>query len=64
MYRDKGFGREKEGNRGKFIGSNLIIFCYKEFQKFRLCKSISQLEVIFIVNSEPIESGDVKTNFS
>ena len=64
MYRDKGFGREKDRNRGKFIGSNLIIFCYKEFEKFRLYKSISQFEVIFIVYSEPIESGDVKINFS
>ena len=43
---NQGFGREKDGNRGKFIGSNLVIFCYKEFEKFILCKSISQLEVI------------------
>ena len=55
---------EKDGNRGKFIGSNLVIFCYKEFEKFALCKSISQSEVIFIVYSEPIESGHVKINFS
>ena len=60
----RGFGREKDGNRGKFNGSNLVIFCYKESEKFALCKSISQSEVIFIVYSEPIESGHVKINFS
>ena len=54
------FGREKDGNCGKFIGSNLVIFCYKELEKFVLCKSISQSEGIFIVYSEPIESGQVK----
>ena len=48
---NQGFGREKDGNRGKFIGSNLVIFYYKEFEKFALCKSISQSEVIFIVYS-------------
>ena len=58
------FGREKNGNRGKFICSNLVIFCYKEFEKFVLCKSISQSEVIFIVHFEPIKSGHVKNNFS
>ena len=52
----QGFGREKDGNRGKFIGFNLAIFCYKEFEKFALCKSICQTEAIFIVYSEPIES--------
>ena len=26
-----------DGNPGKFIGSNLVIFCYKEFEKFALC---------------------------
>ena len=26
---DQGFGREKDGNHGKFIGFNLVIFCYK-----------------------------------
>ena len=60
----RGFGRENDGNRGKFIGSNLVIFCYKEFEKFALCKSISQSEVIFIVYSKPIESRHVKINFS
>ena len=54
---NQGFGREKDGNRGKFIGPNLVIFCYKEFEKFALCKSISQSEVIFIVYFKPIESG-------
>ena len=60
----QGFGREKDGNRGKIIGSNLVIFCYKEFEKFALCKSVSQSEATFIVYSEPIESGNVKINFS
>ena len=61
---NQGFGREKDGNCGKFIGSNLVIFCYKEFEKFALCESVSQLEVIFIVYSEPIKSGPVKIYFS
>ena len=60
----KGFGRVKDGNRSKFIGSNLVIFCYKEFEKFALCKSVSQSEATFIVYSEPIESGHVKIKFS
>ena len=60
----KGFGRVKDGNRSKFIGSNLVIFCYKEFEKFALCKSLSQSEATFIVYSEPIESGHIKINFS
>ena len=59
-----GSEKEKNGNRGKLIGSNLVIFCYKEFEKFALCKSISQSEVLFIVYSEPIESGYTKINFS
>ena len=59
----QGIGREKDGNRGKFISSNLVIFCYKEFEKFTLCKSISQSEVTFIVCSEAIESGHVKIIF-
>ena len=60
----KGFGRVKDGNRSKFIGSNLVIFCYKEFEKFALCKSLSQSEATFIVYSEPIESRHVKFNLS
>ena len=64
FYLDQGFGREKDGNRGKFIGSNLVIFCYKEFEIFALCKSFSQSEATFIVYAEPIESGNVKINFS
>ena len=51
-------------NRGKFIGSNLVIFCYKESEKFALCKSVSQSEATFIAYSEPIKSGQVKINFS
>ena len=57
LFSLQGFGREKDDNRGKFIGSNLVIFCYKELDKFGLCKSVSQSEVIFIVYSEPIENG-------
>ena len=60
----QGFGREEGGNRGKFIGSNIIIFCYKEFEKFALCKSASQSEATFIVYSEPVKYGYVKNNFS
>ena len=59
--------RDLEGRRmgtGKFIGSNLVILCYKEFEKFALCKCVSQLKFTFIVCSEPIESGYVKINFS
>ena len=37
----------------------LLIFCYKEFEKFAPCKSVSQ----FIVYSDPIESGHVKNIF-
>ena len=55
---------EKEGNCGKFFGSNLAIFCYKEFEKFALRKSVSQPEATFIVYSDPIESRHVKINFS
>ena len=53
-----------DGNREKFIGSNLVIFCYEEFWKLVLCKSVSQSEPTFIIYSEPIESGHVKINFS
>ena len=48
------------GNLVKFIGSNLIIFCYKEFQKFARCKSVSQSKATFIVYFEPIKSEHVK----
>ena len=58
----QGFEREKDRNRGKFIGSNLVIFCYKEFEKFALCKSISQSEVISLAYFELMESGHVKIN--
>ena len=52
------------GIAAKFIASNVVIFYYKEFEKFALYKSISQLEVISIVYSESIESGHVKINSS
>ena len=58
------FGSEKDGNRGKFIGFNLVIFCYKKFEKFALCKSVSQSQATLIVYSEPIQFGHVKINFS
>lgn len=61
--RYQGFGRENDGNPGRLIGSNLNIFCYKEFEKFVLCKFFSKLEVIFIVYSEPVESRYVKNDF-
>ena len=65
MFVEKqGFGRENYGNRGKFIGSNLVIFCYKEFGKFGLCKSVSQLEVTCFVYSEPVENVNAKINSS
>ena len=38
-----GFGRERDENRGKFIDSNLAIFCYKQFEKLALCKSFSYI---------------------
>ena len=60
----QGFGRENDWNRGEFIDSNLVIFCYKEFEKFELWTSISQSEAIFIVYSESIESEHVNVNFS
>ena len=49
------FGMEKEGNRGKFISSKSVSFCYKEFEKLALCKSVSQWEATFIVYSELTE---------
>ena len=49
------FGMENEVNRGKFISSKSVRFCYKEFEKFALCKSVSQWEATFIVYSELIE---------
>ena len=61
---NQGSEREKDENRGKFIGSNLVIFCYKELQKFALCKSASQSEATFIVYSEPIKNGHVKISCS
>ena len=62
MYNQR-FGREKDGHYDKFIGSNLVIFSYKEFEKFTLCKPVSQSEAIFIVYFEPMESWHVKINF-
>ena len=64
IYIHQGFEVEKDVNCGKFIVSNLVFICYKEFEKFALCESVSQLEATFIVYSEPIESGHVKIGFS
>ena len=64
FYINKGSEVEKDGNCGKFIVSNLVICCYKEFENFALCESVSQLEATFIVYSKPIESGHVKISFS
>ena len=58
------FGSKKDGNLGKLIGSNLVIFCYKEFEKFELLKSISQSEVTFIVYYESIISKRLKIKSS
>ena len=60
---NQGFGKEKDENCSKSMGSNLVIFCYKEFEKFTLCKSFSQSETTFVY-SESIEGGHVKINFS
>ena len=60
----QGFGRGKDVNYRKFIGSNIVIFCYKEFKKLALCKSVSQLETTFNVYSEPVKSSHVKISFS
>ena len=46
---------KKDRNCRKLIVSNLVIFSYKEFEKFALWKSVSQLEAIFIVYSESID---------
>ena len=64
VFQNQRFGREKDRNHGEFKGSTLVIFCYKEFEKFALCKSVSQSEATFIAYSEPIESGHRKINFS
>ena len=34
-FSNQGFGRENDGNRGNFLGSNLVIFSYKEFGNSR-----------------------------
>ena len=49
-----------DGNCGKLKGSNLVISCYKEFERFELCKSVSPSKATFVVYSEPIERGHVK----
>ena len=56
----QGFGSEKDENRSKFIGSNLIIKNLKNSRSVNLSKS----EATFIVYSEPIKCSHVKINFS
>ena len=51
------------------IAANSLVLTYlsfviKNFEKFALCKSVSQSEATFIVYSEPIEGGHVKISFS
>ena len=41
-----------------------LSFVIKNFEKFVLRKSVSQLEATFIVYSEPIKGGHVKISFS
>ena len=49
----------KTGNRRKFIGSNLVIFCYKEIEK----SALSLSEAIIIAFYEPIANGHAKISF-
>ena len=58
-YLYQGSGREKDENRGKFISSNLVIYCYNEFEKFALCKSVSQSETTFIVEHLSLSQSKV-----
>ena len=53
----------KDWNCGKLIGSNLVMFYYKEFEKFGHWKSVRQLQATFIVYSAPVKSGHVKVMF-
>ena len=48
--RYQGFGRENDGNRGKFTGSNLFIFCFKESEKFALCNANRKPHLLFIMS--------------
>ena len=52
--------REKDGNRGKFISSNLVNFSYKKFEKFAKWKSFCQSKATFIVYSELVANGCVQ----
>ena len=50
--KNQGFEREKDGNRGKFIGSNLVIFCYTEFEKFAYANLLASWKphILFILS--------------
>ena len=53
-----------EGRKMRIAANcNLFIFCYKEFEKLTLCKSVGQSEVTLIVCSDPIVRSNLKTNF-
>ena len=55
---NQGFGREI-ANRGKFIGSYLVNFCYKEFEKFaQLANRKSYL--LFILSQSKAEHVKIK----
>ena len=62
FHYNQSFGKEKDGNRSKFIGSDLIIFCYEEFETFSLWKSFSQSKAPFMGYAE--QSGHAKIDFS
>ena len=60
--------RDLEGRRMEIAATSSVLtqlsFVRKNFEKFALSKSVSQSKTVFIVYSEPIESGHVKINFS
>ena len=60
---NQGFGREKNENRGEFKGYILVIICCKIFEKFALCRYITQPKTAVIVYSEPIASGYINKIF-
>ena len=51
----QGVRGEKDGNRSKFIGSDLVIFCFKEFGKFVLCEYFRHSEAIFILRQSKVD---------
>ena len=59
--------RDLAGRRMGITANSSVLtyreFCYEEFEKSMLCKSVTQLEDA-CVYSESIKSGHVKFNFS